>query len=145
MLAKDLYERDFHAWTQCNAALLRAGSFEQADIEHIAEEIEDMGKSQQRELENRLEVLLLHLLKWLLQPDRRSKSWRRSANEQRREIEKLLRKMPSLRPRLPQALPEAYSYAVRAAVEETDLPKEAFPPTCPFALDEVLEEEFFPG
>ncbi len=95
MVAKDLYDRDFFEWTQCNAALLRAARFDQADIEHIAEEIEDMGKSLRREVESRLEVLLQHLLKWKLQPGSRRKSWRLTANTQRREIGKLVRKMPS--------------------------------------------------
>lgn len=87
MTAVPLYDRDFFKWTRCNAALLRAGRFDQADIEHIAEEIEDMGKSERRGLESRLEVLLPHLLKWQVQPNQRSASWRKydrtSANETR--------------------------------------------------------------
>jgi hypothetical protein len=75
MAAPQLYDRDFFEWTQCNAALLRAGQFDQADIQHIAEELEDMGKSERRRLESRLEVLLQHLLKWQIQPNRRSTSW----------------------------------------------------------------------
>jgi hypothetical protein len=63
MTAKELYDRDFYEWTRCNAALLRAGRFEEADVERIAEEIEDMGRSERRGIEGRLEVLLTHLLK----------------------------------------------------------------------------------
>lgn len=144
MPATDLYEQDFFEWTRRNAALLRAGRLEDADLEHIAQEIEDIGKSQERELENRLEILLRHLLQWKLQPERRTRSWRLTANEQRREIEKLLRKMPSLQQALPQALPGAYGYAVRSAAEETEMPKSCFPESCPFALDQILDEEFFP-
>lgn len=144
MTATDLYDQDFFEWTQRNAALLRVGRLEEADLGHIAEEIEDMGKSQERELESRLEVLLHHLLKWKLQSDRRSRSWRLTANEQRREIEKLLRKMPSLMATLPATLPEAYAYAVRSAAEETEMPQSCFPESCPFALDQILDEEFFP-
>jgi hypothetical protein len=63
MNVKDLYDKDFFEWTRCNAALLRARRFEEADIEHLAEEVEDMGKRDRRELTSRLEVLLTHLLK----------------------------------------------------------------------------------
>jgi hypothetical protein len=73
--AKDLYEQDFFEWTVQNAQLLRAGRLEEADLEHIAEEIEDMGRSERRELESRLSVLLSHLLKWRFQPSRRGRSW----------------------------------------------------------------------
>ena len=94
MVAKDLYDRDFFEWTQCNAALLRAGQLDQADIEHIAEEIEDMGKSQRRALESRLEVLLAHLLKWRFQPDYRGPSWEATIELQRHKLAKLLKEMP---------------------------------------------------
>jgi len=142
--ARDLYDHDFFEWTRSNAALLRAGRLAEADLAHIAEEIEDMGKSQQHEIENRMEVLLRHLLKWQFQSGRRSRSWRLTANNERRRIERLLRAMPSLCPRLVTILPEAYAYAVRAAADETDLPKSAFPASCPWSLDQVLDETFLP-
>ena len=144
MVAKELYDRDFFEWTQCNAALLRTGRFDQADIDHIAEEIEDVGKGQQRELESRLEVLLQHLLKWKFQPRWRGKSWKLTANTQRREIEKLLRKMPSLKRSLIEAVAEAYVYAVRSAADETELPPASFPEASPFPIEQILNEEFFP-
>src|SRR5713226_8402736 len=118
MVAKDLYDRDFFEWTQCNAALLRAGRFDQADVEHIAEEIEDMGKSERHELENRLLVLLAHLLKWRLQPERRGRSWRATIRVQRNGLLRLLRKMPSLRPYLRDNLLELYRPAVDQAIAE---------------------------
>src|SRR6266700_1331386 len=112
MMAPQLYDRDFFEWTQCNAALLRAGRFDQADIEHIAEEIHDIGLREQRELESRLEVLLQHLLKWQTQPQTqpqpRTRSWRLTIKLQRSKIAKLLRKMPSLKPKLAAGLSEAY-------------------------------------
>lgn len=97
VVTKDLYERDFFEWTQSNAALLRARRFDQADIEHIAEEFEDMGKSQRHELSNRLRVLLAHLLKRQFQPERRGRSWRAAIRVRRDELLRLLRQMPSLR------------------------------------------------
>ena len=144
MTAKDLYDHDFFEWTQCNAALLRESRFDHADIEHIAEEIEDMGKSQQHELESRTRVLLAHLLKWRLQPERRSRSWTATIVVQRDEVLRLLRMMPSLRRRLRELLPEVYRIAVEQAISETDLPDEGFPATCPFTVDQILDETFFP-
>jgi hypothetical protein len=69
-----LRESDFYAWSLEQAALLRAGRAEEADLAAIAEEIESMGKTEKRELVSRLTVLLLHLLKWRFQPARATRS-----------------------------------------------------------------------
>lgn len=129
---EELYDRDFFEWTQCNAALLRAGRFDQADIEHIAEEIEDMGKSQRRELESRLEVLLQHLLKWQVQPSGRSHSWRAPIKIQRRELTKLLAEMPSLKSKLAAEVSDAYDGGVTRASAETGFPNPPSPLPAPF-------------
>jgi hypothetical protein len=136
------YEDDFYAWTVEQARLLRAGEFSAIDVANIAEEIESLGRSDRRELGNRLTVLLVHLLKWLRRPDMRSKSWSAAIREQRRQIEKLLRESPSLRPFVASALLEAYSDAREDAAEETGLPAADFPAECPFALDEALSRSF---
>jgi ribosomal protein L29 len=91
------YSRDVVAWAQEQAALLRAGDLWAVDVEHIAEEIEDVGKSEQRELASRMAVLLAHLLKWQFQPKRRGASWQRTIKEQRRAIAAHIKETPSLR------------------------------------------------
>ncbi len=139
-----LYEQDFFEWTVRNAQLLRAGRFEEADLEHIAEEIEDMGKSERRELETRLRVLLSHLLKWRFQPNHRGRSWQATIRVQRTELLRLLADMPSLQPQLRERLPEVYPTAVEGAIAETKLPDGVFPPRCPFSLDQILDADFFP-
>ncbi len=144
MTATKLYDLDFFEWTQCNAALLRAGRFDEADIEHIAEEIRDMGAREQHELESRLEVLLQHLLKWQFQPHLRGRSWRSTIKVQRRDIAKLLRRMPSLKPKLAAGLDDAYEGGVVLAWGETDLPEDSFPASCPFTLEQILDKEYFP-
>jgi plasmid stabilization system protein ParE len=141
---KDLYEQDFFEWTARDAELLRAGRFAEADLEHIAEEIEDMGKSERRELRTRLRVLLSHLLKWKFQPSRRGRSWRATIRVQRDELTHLLQQMPSLRRYLRGQLPDVYPVAVEGAIAETDLMDETFPPACPFSLDQILDANFFP-
>src|ERR1700691_5077700 len=98
------YDRDFYAWANKQAALLRAGKLSEADFEHIAAEIESMGKTEKRELISRLTVLLLHLLKWRYQPEKRGASWEASIRVQRNRFADHLEDNPSLRPLLPQAL-----------------------------------------
>jgi len=138
------YDEDFYAWTVEQARLLRAGEFSAIDVANIAEEIESLGRSDRRELGSRLTVLIAHLLKWQKQPEMRSKSWSATIREQRRQIEKLLRESPSLRPFVAKALTEAYSDAREDAAEETGLAVTEFPGECPFTLDEVLARSFLP-
>jgi hypothetical protein len=140
-----LYEQDFYAWANEQAGLLRAGKLTQADIEHIAEEIESMGKTEKRELANRLTVLLSHLLKWQHQPDRRGASWEVSIINQRLDIAIHLQDNPSLKSRLPEAIAEAYRKARGEAYAETGLPKETFPDVCPWSFDQMMNENFWPG
>jgi hypothetical protein len=139
------YEQDFYAWTVEQARLLRAGELSAIDAVNLAEEIESMGRRDRRELESRLTVLLTHLLKWQMQPDQRSRSWSATMREQRRQIEKLLRESPSLRPFVANVLAQAYSDAREDAADKTGLPESAFPTKCPFTLDEVLSRSFLPG
>lgn len=140
-----LYETDFYAWANEQAALLRAGKLSAADIEHIAEEIESMGRSEKRELVNRLAVLLLHLLKWQFQPALRGASWEATITVQRDDLEDHLRDNPSLRAKLDQAITDAYRKAAIMAVGETGLAKSSFPPVCPWSFDQVMDAGFWPG
>ena len=144
MAAAQLYDRDFFEWIQCNAALLRAGHFDQADIANIAEELESMGRSERNGLESRLEVLIQHLLKWQVQPNRRGASWRNTIDLQRMKIAKLLRESPSLRPVISADLEETYAYSRKRAMGETGLRESNFPYECPFTLAQILDPEFFP-
>ena len=96
-MSNTLYERDFYAWANQQAALLRAGQLSDADIENIAEEIESIGRSEKRALISRLSVLLVHLLKWQFQPERRDKSWRITIEQQRDQLDDQLNDNPSLR------------------------------------------------
>ncbi len=118
-LKSPLYDRDFFAWSRQQAELLRAGKLAEADIEHITEEIESLGRTEKRELISRLSVLLLQLLKWRYQPDKRSPSWEASIRVQRNRLADHLDDNPSLKPLLPQALASAYRDAALEAVAET--------------------------
>lgn len=145
MTATAQYETDFYAWTQNQVALLRAAKFGQLDITNLIEEIEDMGKSQRRELESRLVILLAHLLKWQYQPTERSRSWEASIQVQRSSLRRLLRDNPSLRARMREFVDSAYPDAVTVAWGETGLERNIFPQGCPYANQQILEETFFPA
>ncbi|TDP44575.1 DUF29 domain-containing protein [Zavarzinia compransoris] len=139
-----MYERDFYAWANEQAALLRAGKLAAADIEHIAEEIESMGKTEKRELVSRLAVLLLHLLKWRYQPECRSASWEATIEVQRRDLAVHLKDNPSLKAKVPEAVDYAYGNARIEAAAETGLPKPTFPEECPWSFDQAISEDFWP-
>jgi hypothetical protein len=139
-----LYERDFYEWSQEMARALREGRFGDLDIENVAEEIESLGRSDKREIRNRLGVLLVHLLKWRFQPEARSGGWRGTIVTQRRKIRELIDESPSLR-RFPASLLAAeHADARRLAAIETGLPIGSFPELCPFRIEQVLDEDFLP-
>ena len=142
-LAAD-YEHDVIAWANEQARLLRTRQFAALDIEHLAEEIEDVGKSEQRELVNRMAVLLAHLLKWQFQPARRSRSWEATLRVQRAAIAHRLQRTPSLKQCLadPDWWQDAWNDALAKAIEETGLSD--FPPHCPWPEDKILAPEWKP-
>ena len=142
--ASSLYDRDFHAWAHEQAALLRAGKLADADIAHIAEEIESMGRTEKRELVSRLTVLLMHLLKWQFQPERRGRSWVATIRNQRLDVADHLADNPSLKARLPESLAAAYERARNSAAAETDLPDSLFPRECPWSFEQIMGAEFWP-
>jgi Domain of unknown function DUF29 len=144
MSESPLYERDFYAWANEQAALLRAGKLGQADIEHIAEEIESMGRTEKRELISRLTVLLTHLLKWQYQPSRRGTSWEVTIGTQRRALIRHLTDNPSLKAKLGEAVADAYIDARAAAYDETGLSQQTFPAACPWSFDQMMDEAFWP-
>jgi hypothetical protein len=143
--SSELYEADFHAWTQEQAKLLRAGAWEYLDIPNLVEEIESLGKQQRQELRNRLGILLGHLLKWEFQPTHRSKSWFATIREQRRRVIDLLEENPSLQPYLPEAIQKAYEDGIDLVVRETPLGDRDLPQSCLYEQEQILNRAFLPG
>ena len=138
------YEHDIVAWANEQARLLRAGRFDLVDIENVAEEIEDVGKSEQREFISRMAVLLAHLLKWQYQPQRRGKSWRQTIRIQRLEVEDALQETPSLKAHLTKIKwwQSVWNKALNQTIGETGLAD--FPTTCPWTFDEIMDENWLP-
>jgi len=147
-----LYESDFHAWTQEQVRLLQAGQWTELDLANVIEEIDSLGKQQRQELENRLGVLLGHLLKWQFRPDQRSKSWLATIREQRYKVCKQIRKNPSLKPYIPEAIEDGYESGLALAIRETKLDYANFPSVCPYRFEEAIsssypqggDDQFFP-
>ncbi len=137
------YETDFYEWALYNAQLLREGRLSEIDVKHLIEELEDMGNHRQ-ELASRFIVLIGHLLKWEYQPDHRSSSWRGSIDEQRIQINRLIRKKPSLKPGLLIAVNDAYGDAIKIAAKETGISKAHLPQENPYTIEQLLNEELYP-
>ena len=139
-------EADLYSWAVRQAALLREGRLTEIDAAAIAEEIDDVGEEEYYRLESALRVLMLHLLKWDHQPERRSRSWTLSILEHRRRARRQLLRSPGLKSELDDALTAAYEDARLEAASETGLPMRLFPPTRPFDYAEIMERPIvWPG
>jgi hypothetical protein len=139
------YEEDLVAWALDNAALLRAGRLSEIDALSLAEELEDLGKSERRALGSHLRTLVTHLLEWQCQPERRGTSWRLSIRNARAEIRTILADSPSLVREVEPLLAGTYELARDNASGETGLPEAAFPQGCPYAAEQCLSDDFWPG
>lgn len=139
------YERDFYGWVQTTVKQLRNRDLTNLDWDNLIEEIESLGKQEKRELVNRLIVLLMHLLKWEFQPEKRSKNWLATIKIQRIEIVDQIESNPSLKPYINDALVKSYRVAILEAVKETGLSSKTFPSSCPYSWSEITSDRFFPG
>jgi len=139
-----LYETDFNLWIEQTVNHLKKGNLQALDLDNLIEEISDMGRNNRREIFGRLKVLLMHLLKWQYQLEKRTNSWINTIDEQREQLELILRDSPSLKPYLADIFAECYQKEVRGTVNETNLPKETFPVDCPFTQEQVLNWDYFP-
>ncbi|HMR32684.1 MAG TPA: DUF29 domain-containing protein [Geminicoccaceae bacterium] len=149
-MATTLHDLDFAAWAEEQAEQLRRLGLDhpeiaaKLDLSNLAEEVADMGKSIGREFVSRLAVLLAHLAKWRWQPGLRGRSWTLTIRSQRHELSALLEDNPSLRPQLSELLRKAWKRGREQAAIETGLSLTVFPDTCPFALDQVLSQDWLP-
>ena len=143
-MSATLHDQDFHAWTIQQANLLKAGKLHEIDLDNLIEEIESMGSSERNQLQNRLKVLIGHLLKWQFQPAYRSRSWNATIEEQRLSVIGLIEDNPSLKSILDERIAKAYPQGVLLAVKETNLDKKTFPPSCPYSTKELFDVGFYP-
>jgi len=148
-----LYQTDYSAWAKRHVELLRTGRYAELDIEHLLQELSDMSKSDRRELESRLLILIAHLLKWQFQYHTLSgrwrefdgRSWRSTIVEQRKQLAVLLRQSPGLKSILAESIATTYPDAVDLASKETRLPPETFPAHCPYLAASLFDDDYYPG
>jgi hypothetical protein len=139
-----LYDTDTYTWAMRQADALRRRSANEIDWENVAEEIESVGKSEVRELRSRYVVLLSHLLKWLFQPQKRSRSWESTIGLQRELVVEHMSTNPGLKPLQDELFGRAFREARVRACEETGLDPDTFPETNPFTLAQAMDPDFWP-
>lgn len=137
------YEADLYGWIEDQVALLKANEVGSIDASHITRELDDLGRSEFDKLVGAIHVVLHHLLKWDHRPERRSRSWVITIDEHRRRIRRELRDSPSLKPRIEEAIGEAYPDALAGARRETGLLPKVFPQMCPYSWPEIVERKMF--
>ncbi|MHC5935688.1 DUF29 domain-containing protein [Nostoc sp.] len=142
--SQTLYEADYLQWIETTVEKLQSQDYANVDWENLIEEIADMGRSERRSLKSNLIVILVHLLKWQFQPEKRSGSWEGSIIEHRRRVKEALDDSLSLKSDLESIFGECYAQAVKQAKAETGLSVESFPLVCPYQLPEVTNDEFLP-
>jgi hypothetical protein len=133
------YDKDLYGWVEAQVALLRANEVSSIDVSQLTQELTDLGRSEFGKLVSSLRLILQHLLKWDHQPERRSRSWANTIEDQRDWIKYRLGDSPSLKPRIQEATNLAYRLARRAAALETMLPDATFPETCPYDWNDITQ------
>ncbi|UVK55624.1 DUF29 domain-containing protein [Mesorhizobium sp. AR02] len=139
------FEVDYAQWCAEQGALLREGRLSDLDRENLAEEIESLGRSDKREIANRLGTLLLHLLKWQFQEEQRKAGWLLTIREQRHRIRKLVDESPSLKTYPQTQIADEFAFARLKAIDETGLLEKHFPIDCPYPIADILNQDFLPG
>jgi hypothetical protein len=142
-----LYERDYLQWIEATAKQIRDRNFNLVDWDNLLEELDSLGKRDKREVASRLTLILMHLLKWIYQPEARSlygNSWVNTIIIQRLDLRRVLADSPSLRNFLLSEFDSCYADARKAAAKETKLPIDTFPPEFPFTIEQALDDDFLP-
>lgn len=138
------YAEDYNLWRLETTDLLRERRWQEIDLKHLIEEWEELGKSERRSISSQLTRLLLHLLKWQYQPQRRSDSWLDSITDARTQIELAIADSPSLKSYPLDELTESYQRAKRKAAKQTGISISVFPENCPYSLELILNEDWLP-
>jgi hypothetical protein len=141
---RSLYEQDIYNWAQTTAALIRAAKWYDLDPESLAEEVESVAGNTYSKVSSAIYQVLVHLLKWRYQPQRRSRSWQRSLVEHRNRIPRELRHAHTLERKIPEMIREEYPAACRKASVETGLPLTTFPTVCPWSPEQIRDHDFWP-
>ena len=140
----NLYERDFHAWTKAQSQAIAERRWTDVDAANVAEEVRSLGLQVEREIEDRLEILLSYLLKWQLLAEYRGLAWKENITRQRQELADLIAENPILTEKKEKFLAEVYGHARMRLKFETYFFHTDFPPSCPFTVGQVFDSDYFP-
>ena len=135
------YLEDYGEWITAQIELLRDGQFDELDLEHLVEEIEGLSRSNFDAFKSAIRIVIIHMLKWDIQAEYRTRSWATSINGHRIRVAEALDESPSYKSRVEEAVRKAYRLARYHAAKETRLPLERFPELCPFTFDEIMTRE----
>ena len=139
-----LYEQDYYQWLETTIKRLHDRQLQADDIDNLIEELKTWGRTEKKVLRSHLRLIVMHLLKWRYQPNKRSKSWQITIRNNRFDVEESLQDSPSLKSQLAELVAQCYPRAVIEASDETGLPTATFPPACPCTLEQILDQQFFP-
>lgn len=135
---RELYEHDEHEWIAAQIAALADRALDRLDRANLVEYLTEMTVRDRRELQSRLVVLLHHLLKVQLQPERLTRSWVTTIIERQSEIRSIIDSIPGLGKQAETLAAAAYPDAVRRAARETGLSTARFPTASPWTVAEAV-------
>ncbi len=144
IISQTLYEQDYYQWLTITAEKLRQGKLAEIDVVNLIEEIEDMGRSERKAVRSNLRILLMHLLKYKYQPEKRTNSWLFTIVEHRKRLQQSFQDSPSLKPYFLEVFDESYQDAIDLAAAETGLPRNTFPNQSPFTPQDTLNSDYLP-
>jgi hypothetical protein len=142
-MSNNLYDQDYYLWIEDVLKKIQEKKWNEMDWDNLWEEIDDMGKSQKQRLTSNLRILLMHLLKWEFQPEKRTNSWKYTIIEHRRRILEQLEYSPSLKNHLNLNFEITYQKARKDASLETNLALNTFPNQYPYTVEQALDEDWF--
>ena len=142
----DLYERDFAAWARKQAELLQARRFEELDLDHLIEEVADLGVSERNAVLNRTRIILEHFLQLEYSPAKNPRrGWEETLITQRSDLEVIL--SPSLQRDLERDLAKIYARARRDAAKglrRDRVEEDSLPGSCPYPIAQILDPDWLP-
>lgn len=139
-----LYDSDHYTWTQEQARLLREGKLNELDFAHLAEEMEDMGKSELRSFASYLNVIAAYLLKWEYQPERRGSSWEKTIKAQRKNARDELADNPGMKGKLDYVQRLVSREAIAEAASDLKEHADRLPDECSYTIAQILDDDFWP-
>ncbi len=140
-----LYDTDYYSWTQEQARLLSERQYEHLDMQHLIEEIYEMGGSVLQSFVSHAAIAAAHLLKWEFQPERRGSSGQKTIKAQRALAREILEENPGIEGKLGPLTLRIGRNAISIAARDMGDAADRLPDECPYALAQILDDGFWPG